>query len=121
MTQGYANRLSTERFVDDPPVHIYRCDRTGPATNDLWMPERIWHRLRMMGAAYEMRLLPLLDGSTDPIFLNEAQCTGLEAEVRFIAELVADPLVEDLVRKVLPLLDRASHGTSKDLVGIEFS
>ena len=33
-------------------------------------PERIWHRLRWLGQAYELHLLPLLDGSTYPVFLK---------------------------------------------------
>lgn len=68
-----------------------------------------------------MHFLPLLDGSTDPVFRNGAQCRGLGAELRFVAEVVADPLVENVVRRVLSLLAEGSHGASDDLVGVEFS
>lgn len=120
MTPDYADRFSAERFADDPPVHLYRCDRTEPADSGLWISDRMWDRIRKIGAAYEMHLLPLLDGSTDPLFLNKTQCKGLEAELRFVGELVADPLVENLVREMFALLALDSHGTSKDFVGIEF-
>lgn len=86
----------------------------------LWVPERVWARARWLGAAYEMHYLPLLDGSTDPVFLDPSQCRSLEAELRFVGELLDDPVVDDLVRKFMSLLAEKSDGTSRDMVGIEF-
>ncbi len=52
--------LDLESTEDDPLVHIYRCERTGSAAEDLWIPERVWERVRLIAAGYELRLLPLL-------------------------------------------------------------
>lgn len=120
MTQDFADRFTLGRYEHDPLVHTYRCDRTGSVAEDLWIPERVWERVRLIAAEYELRLLPLLDGSTDPIFLNGAQCRGAEDEFRFVGETVSDPVIEDLVRQFIALLNQDSHGTSKETVGIEF-
>lgn len=120
MMQDFADRFIIGRYADDPLVHIYRCDRTGPVADDLWIPERVWERVRLLAAGYELHLLPLLDGSTDPVFLNGTQCRGAEVELRFLGEVVSDPVIEDLVGQFIALLNQDSHGTSKEIVGIEF-
>lgn len=120
VTPDYLDRLAAQRYSDDPPVHIFRCDRTGSMDDGLWVPERVWDRARWLGSAYELHLLPLLDGSTDPVFLNATQSGTLDSELRFVAGLVADPIVEDLAAQFVRLLRDESHGTSKEVVGIEF-
>lgn len=120
MPADFADRLEPGRYSDDPPVHLFRCDQIGPMDEGLWVPERIWERVRLLGAAYEAHLLPLLDGSTDPVFLNPEQCGTLESELRFVAERLDDPLVEGLVHGIISLLREKSDGTSKEMVGIEF-
>jgi hypothetical protein len=120
MTQDFGDRLETARYAEDPLVHIFRCDRVGPDGEGLWIAERVWDRARLVGAAYEMPLLSLLDGSTDPVFLNDVQCRRLETELRFVGELVADAVLEALVGQLISLLNQDSHGASKDAIGIEF-
>ncbi|MFN0090482.1 MAG: hypothetical protein ACKVWR_09495 [Acidimicrobiales bacterium] len=98
---------------------------TDPLTDQgLWVPERLWARLRLVAGAYELRLLPILDGTSDPVFLNAVQVSTLLEELRFIGQILSDPLVdplvEALVRALVDLAAERSQGASKDWIGIEF-
>jgi hypothetical protein len=106
--------------ADDEPVHVFRPDEYGPTDRGLWIPERIWHGLSWLGSAYELRLLPLLDGSTDPVFLSSTQVEDLIEELSFVEQLVEDPLVHSQIRALLSLSTGRSEGASKDMLGIEF-
>lgn len=120
MTSQWRDRFDRARYADDEPVHVFRCDQYGPNDGGLWVPERIWRRLRCLALAYELHLLPLLDGSTDPVFLNPIQVDQLVREFRFVGELVGDPIVESQVHALIALSEERSEGASKDMVGIEF-
>lgn len=120
MSDDLRDRLQAETYADDEPVHVFRPDQYGPNEDGAWIPERIWHRLRALGSAYELHLLPLLDGTTDPVFLNPAQAEQFLDELRFVGELVDDPLVEAQVRALVSLAAERSHGASKDVLGFQF-
>lgn len=120
MTAEWSDRFDPAKYADDEPVHVFRCDQYGLNNSGLWVPERIWHRLRWLGLAYELHLLPLMDGSTDPVFLNQVQVEQLVLEFGFIGERVDDPVVESVVDALIRLSAERSEGASKDMIGIEF-
>lgn len=120
MSTDWRDRLDSSRYADDELVHAFRCDQYGPNDGGLWIPERVWHRLRWLGLAYELHLLPLLDGSTDPVFLNSTQVDQLVSELRFVGEVVDDPIIESQVHAFMALASESSEGASKDVIGIEF-
>ena len=74
--------------------------------------------LRHLGAAFELRLLPILDGSTAPVFLS--QTAELLDELAFSARRVDDPLVRLYSAALGDLLRLPSQRASKDALGIEF-
>lgn len=114
------NRFDQSRYADDEPVHVFRSDRYGTDEDGLWVPERIWYRCHHLGRAYELHLLPLLDGSTDPVFLNPVQVDQLLDELRFVANHAEDPLIEALVRSLIQLAEQPSQGASKEMLGFSF-
>ena len=116
MTGDLAARFDRETYTGDEPVHVFQPDDGGSDSGGVWVSERIWHRLRLIGAAYELHLLPLLDGSTDPVLLNSTQVEQLGREVRFVGELVADPLLESHIRSLMALVVKHSDHS----IAVEF-
>lgn len=72
-----------------------------------------------MAAAYQLHLFPVLDGSTDPVFLNASQCEALIDEADFVAALTNDPLLVEMLSAVRRIASGA-RGASKNALGIEF-
>ena len=64
--------------------------------------------------------MPLLDGPTDPLFLNGVQVWQLVQEVQFTGQLVDDQLLEREVRALIALSALPSQDASQGMVGIEF-
>jgi len=121
MTPEYGDRFDAATYADDVRIRIFRVDRYGRSEHDeLWMPERLWNRIRSIGQGYELHLTPLFDGSTDPVFLNGTQVVELEHELTFIARVVDDSVVSSWVELLVRLFRKDSQGASKDTVGIEF-
>jgi hypothetical protein len=67
----------------------------------------------------ELHLLSVLDGSTDPVLLNAVQVSTLLEELRFVGQILSDPLIESLVRALVELAAGRSQGASEDAMGIE--
>ena len=120
MDDGLADRFDAQTYADDEPVRVFRPDRYGSDDDGVWVSERLWHRLRQIGAAYQLHLLPLLDGTTDPVFLNPAQVERLVEELRFVTSIVDDPLLPGVVSSLVALSALESQGASKDSFGIQF-
>lgn len=120
MAPDWRDRFDPATYAADEPVHVFRCDQYGPNDGGLWIAERVWHRFRWLGLAYDLHLLPLLDGATDPVFLNATQVAQLVREFRFVGEIVDDPIIESQVHALIALSEERSDGASKDMVGIEF-
>lgn len=120
MIDAFADRFQDGTYADDEPVHVFRADQYGSPVQGLWVPERLWARLRLVAQAYELLLLSVLDGSTDPVFLNAAQVSTLLEELSFVGQILSDPLVESFVRALVGLAADRSHGASRDAIGIEF-
>ena len=109
-------------YESQQPVRLFRANRHGGYGDNeqVWIPEDLWHRLRLIAVAYRLHLLPLLDGSTDPVFLNRSQVETLVGETGFVHELVNDPLLRDHVLAIAQLAQAQGQGASKEMVGIEF-
>jgi hypothetical protein len=121
MTPEYRDRFAAATYADDVLIRVFRADQYGPIEdNELWMPERLWNRIRCIGQGYELHLTPLFDGSTDPVFLNGSQAAQLEQELVFIEGVVNDPVASSWIELLVTLLRMESQGASKDAVGIEF-
>lgn len=118
MTQDrFADRFDPTTYTDEEPVHLWLVESTD--ADEIWVPEVLWHRLRMVATGYQLHLLPVLDGSTDPVFLNAPQCDALIDEVDFVATLVDDALLMDVLSRVRRLATGA-RSASKNALGIEF-
>jgi hypothetical protein len=121
VTDDYADRFDDASYADDVLIRVVRVDRYDLERGDeLWIPERLWDRIRCLGMAYELHLTPLFDGSTDPVFLNKVQVVQLDRELAFLAHALNDPLLASWIDKLVTLLRRPSQHASKDAVGIEF-
>lgn len=120
MDDALADRFDAQTYADDEPVRVFRPDRYGSDDEGVWIPERLWHRLRNIGAAYQLHLLPLLDGTEDPVFLNSVQVERLLQELRFVGSTVDDPLLRGLVSSLLALSGLETQGASKDSFGVQF-
>lgn len=119
MSDDLSVRFNADAYAADEPVHVFRCDRYGPADDGLWIPERLWRRLQCLGAAYELHLLPIL-GGPDILFLNSQQVEVLISELEFVAETINDPLVTFHVSAIASLSRLPSQGASKDMIGVEY-
>lgn len=122
MEVEFNDRFADARYVEDQPVHVFRADRhAGQGSGDeAWIPERLWSRIRLVGAAYELRLLPLLDGTVDPIFINAVQSAELARELDFVTAVLNDPIVHSTSHRLHELMRLPSQGASKDHTGFEF-
>ncbi len=70
--QRYEDRLDPATYADDPVVGWF----SGDPPAERWVPERLVDRLRALGSACELHLLPLLPGSV-PLSLNGVQVRNL--------------------------------------------
>lgn len=112
------SKFKTDAYADDPIVRVFQVEGVGVDTEFI-CHESLWHRLRLIGSAYGLHLLPLLDGSTDPVFLNAQQCENLITELYFVGTVTNDGLLETVLHGV-ERHAREARGASKNALGIEF-
>lgn len=95
--------LRPEAHANDEQVRVLHADR------EVWLSERLFRRLVLIGAAYELHLLPLLG---EDATLNAVQADGLLTELDFVGDLVADPALASVLNVFTPLVRacRASKG-----------
>lgn len=101
----FADRLESGTYGDDPLVGWFSADPPAEA----WVPERLVERLRLLGAAYELHLLPLLPGG-EPIGLRGSQVTNLIEEIDWVAALADDPALRQVALDLRPVLSAARSG-----------
>lgn len=114
----YADRFDSEYWKDDEPVRLWLVDGSG-VDDELHVPQTLWYRLSLIGAAYRLHLLPLFDGSTDPVFLSGEQCRGLIEEVDFVTVASDDGGLGSVAELIMALAGRAKRRADRAL-GIEF-
>ena len=123
MTRRFDDRFDAAVYADDPPVHLWGIE-VYDADGDLWIPERVWTRLCLLAAAYQLHLLPLFSGRTSDddsdgrFTLNGTQCRHLQDEIAFVGSVVDDPLLRTYLATLSQLVIRSSSGTG---LGIEHS
>lgn len=86
-----------------PPSRGFGNDPDG----GVWVPERVWDRIRLIGQAYGLHLLPLLLGEPsggDSVTLNRAQVETLRDELEFVEARVNDDLVTSQTRAVIEFI-----------------
>ena len=106
-TERFADRLDPMTYeADDDVVGIYEIDPGEP--DALWCSARLFRRLVLIGAAYELHTLPLLDGSVD-VHLNQTRCLALVDEIAFVAERVDDALVVGLAQSLVDYVSRRTR------------
>lgn len=95
--------LRIEDYADDEQVRVLHAER------EVWLSERLFRRLVLIGAAYELHLLPLLG---EDATLNAVQADALAAELDFVGALVADPALASVLNALAPLVSacRAAKG-----------
>jgi len=87
--------LKPEDYADDELVRIQCSGR------EIWLSERLFRRLVLIGGAYELHLLPLLEQDTA---LNSVQADGLLGELDFISTLVVDAALTSVLNELAPLV-----------------
>ena len=120
MNDRFTDRFDGRTYADNEPVRLFRPDRHRSDDEAVWVPETLWHRIRHIGAAYDLHLLPLLDGTVDPVFLNPQQVEQLFRELRFVSATIDDPLLDDQISALVVLSQLPSQGASKDSFVLEF-
>lgn len=94
----YDDRLDPGTYQDDEPIGV------GPAHDPesyegwVWIPQRLFDRVRLIAAAYGLHVLPGVD-MNDRNVLRPEQVQTLLDEIEFIGTLTQDAaLLEQLVR-----------------------
>jgi len=72
--------------------------------------ERLFSRLVLLGAAYELHLLPLL---REDASINAVQAETLSEELAFVRALVADEALGSLLERMTPLVTLAYRSGSE--------
>ena len=99
------DRLDGATYADDPLIGWTTVDESTEA----WVPDRIVDRMRHLGSAYEMHLLPLLPG-VEPVVLNSTQVRNLIEEIDWVLERGDDPVLRNAVHDLGPVLSAALRG-----------
>jgi len=106
MPEKFADRFDPATYAGDPPV-LFRmgCDprveHVPPV--EAWVSDRLFHRLRHLGLAFELPLLGRLPAGTGKWFYPEQQIDALVDEVAFVSDRVDDPLLEVALASLTPL------------------
>jgi hypothetical protein len=95
----FADRLDGATYQDDEPVGVFSDD----PERGVWVSERLWDRIRLLGQAYGLHTLPLLVGEAsggDGVTLNALQVETLRDELVFVEARANDDLVTHHARAV---------------------
>ena len=102
------DRFDSGTYADDPKVGVF----TNEPPADIWMPERVFHRLRYLGLAYELHLLPLVHGTEDSICFNSLQAGVFAEELAFLGETVNDPVLAEYLNALVKMAEQAARSGS---------
>ncbi len=101
--------LSPEDFTKDEAVRI------GCRDQEARVSERLVFRLVLIGAAYELHLLPLL---REDLSISSVQAGALAAELEFVRSVVNDDALGGAVDRVTSILTLAHR--SRDEITFEW-
>lgn len=107
-----SERLRPEHFQEDEVVGFSAADADSPEVSaddrTSYVPERIFTRLQLLGAAYSLHFPALIDSHSDSE-LNAAQCENFLEELHFLANVVSDAALHAVVGKLVPLVEQVAH------------
>jgi hypothetical protein len=95
--------LKPEDYADDVEVRVH-C-----AGQEVWLSERLFRRLVLIGRAYECHLLPFLE---QDVSLNPVQADGLLGELDLVATLVSDAALMSTLDRLAPLATACRRSAS---------
>jgi hypothetical protein len=109
--------LSAETYSKDEPVGA-GLSSEAPDEWGLWIPERLFDRMRFLAKAYELHLLPVLDpyGKNE---LTRLQAEALVGELAFISHVVGDDLLASYIGRLIELAQRCVRSSQDDRLVIE--
>ncbi|HEX9269226.1 MAG TPA: hypothetical protein VF998_05225 [Candidatus Limnocylindria bacterium] len=90
--ERYGDRLDAARYRDDEPVGAGLLAAKPGYEGWIWIPERLFTRMQLLAAAYELHVLPRLDPLGDNV-LDRERAGTLVDELEFLARVVEDPLL----------------------------
>ena len=111
----FAKRLDPTTYAGDTQVHFGVSAPGGEPEQWSGFSERLVARLNNLGVAYELHHVSLIDIYDDTRF-NSTQCEKLREELAFLAEVVKDPTLTDLVKTIHSLAGRVSSTGSRLVV-----
>ncbi|MBX3314504.1 MAG: hypothetical protein KF906_09310 [Actinobacteria bacterium] len=105
----FTSGLKAGTYLDDPLIGWTSADGQAEA----WVADRLVDRLRLLGAAYELHLVPLLPARDETVTLelNAAQVRNLRDEIEWLADLVSDAALVQVATTILPVLRTAERGS----------
>jgi hypothetical protein len=109
----FRDRLEAATFRNDPKIHFGLEQRGQEPVDWVEIPERLVSRLTSLGDAYELNVVPNIDIYADTVF-NSHQCEKLHAELGFLAGLIPDPALQEVLAS-LTALTGETLGTSRRL------
>lgn len=109
----FSDRFDESTYADDEPIHILN-HNYGDGPSDVWVPERLWHRLLAIGSAYFLHYVPLLTAETKPRSFNSVQAEGVLEELEFVTEVVSDALLREVIATVTPVVEWAARYGGKE-------
>lgn len=111
----FRHLISSSTYATDDVLVSVR----GVDGDEVWIPERLWVRLRSIGQGYELHMLGVLRGQVEATVLNEQQAAGLLDELDFVHTVVADPALLEQIEAVRPVVARAAQVRSSEALTIE--
>ncbi len=95
----YENLTNPQEFLDDEPVDFAAVDEAilpGPIEEKHWVhiSERLWSRLLLMGAAYNLHFSQVIEPVIDTV-LRPEQCESFNDELEFLLEVVNDQAFQE--------------------------
>ncbi len=110
----FADRFDARGYADDEPIGI---GLSSEAVDDrLFVPTPIFDRLLAVGSAYRLHVLGARLQRGQLILLNAVQCEGLLDELAWIGEVLADPLVAELIPRIEHLAAACARSPDEHLL-----
>lgn len=107
----YDDRLDPQKYQNDEPVGAGPAHGPESCEGWVWIPERLFDRVRLIAAGYGLHVLPGVD-MNDRNVLQPEQVQTLLDEIEFIGSLIQDAaLLEQLeqLRQVAYAVTRRSR------------
>jgi len=121
MRDEYLKLLRIETYAEEEPVEFYRQLNGVNVGEPVTIPESIFLRLTLIGRAYSLHYVPMIDLYSDNQTYNRRQLCTLMDELLFILRIVDDTVIEHFACPILKLLQeiiRSSTDDSLCIVGL---